>query len=445
VLSIEYKEHRLKKNKELLLVGKYYKYFSEDDNLKFNKNNCCNDHCDGCHDHDGCNDDCHDDCCDDCCHRPKPPHCCPRRGATGATGATGPTGPTGTGVTGGTGPTGATGSTGSTGATGSTGSTGSTGATGLTGPTGATVGATGATGPTGTGGVTGPTGAAGVTGPTGATGTGGVTGTTGSTGSTGLTGATGATGATGTGATGQTGVTGETGSTGSTGSTGAAGVTGPTGAVGITGSTGETGPTGPTGTFEPGEVLFDVNGNGGPPVPVTFGGLLSFESGSLDIFTDNFPNSTVRIETPPPKILIAYGGLFSVIPQLFTFSSTGEVDQVTLNDFMPSFDVGLNPSSIQIFISSDYEINFMVRIDPVATVTSISVGVRINGGSNFITSTLQTGPLSLTEVTLFQGSVIATLNSGDILDLAIQSTEAATFELAPNTNATLSVESFRLF
>jgi hypothetical protein len=429
-----------------------YKYFS-DDNYKFNKHNCCNECC----------DDCCDNCCDECCHNPKPPHCCPRRGVTGATGSTGATGPTGvTGATGSTGPTGptgatgtggvtgttgATGATGLTGATGTgaTGSTGATGAAGVTGPTGAT-GATGLTGATGTGttGSTGATGAAGVTGPTGATGATGLTGatgtgTTGSTGATGAAGVTGPTGATGTGATGPTGVTGATGSTGATGATG---VTGPTGA---TGATGLTGATGPTGTFEPGEVLFDVNGNGGPTVPVTFGGLLSFESGSLDIFTDNFPNSTVRIETPPPKILTAYGGLFSVIPQLFTFSSTGEVEQVTFNDFMPSFDVGLNPSSIQIFISSDYEINFMVRIDQVATVTSISVGVRINGGSNFITSTLQTGPLSLTEVTLFQGSVIATLNSGDILDLAIQSTEAATFELAPNTNATLSVESFRPF
>ena len=78
-------------------MGKYYKYFSEDDNLKFNKNNCCNDccndHCDCCHDN---------DCCDDCCHKPKPPHCCPQRGVTGTTGATGGTGATG--ATGATGP-----------------------------------------------------------------------------------------------------------------------------------------------------------------------------------------------------------------------------------------------------------------------------------------------------------------------------------------------------
>lgn len=82
----------------------------------------------------------------------------------------------------------------------------------------------------------------------------------------------------------------------------------------------------------------------------------------------------------------------------------------------------------------------MIRLGPVAAATTINAGVRLNGGSTFITSTLESSPLSLTDDTIFPGSVIVALGSGSILDLALQSTGAATVSLAAGTNASLSVK-----
>ncbi|HML34806.1 hypothetical protein, partial [Sporomusa sphaeroides] len=329
-----------------------------------------------------------------------------------------------------TGVTGATGATGDTGVTGATGATGDTGVTGATGATGDT-GATGATGATGDTGVTGATGATGDTGPTGATGATGDTGPTGATGATGDTGPTGATGATGdTGPTGATGVTGATGDTGPTGATGADGVTGPTGA---TGANGDTGPTGPTGAFEPGETLFTIDSNGMQGT-VGYGDTLFFLADGIDIAVFE-PPTTVQFKLLPN----AYGGLYSTESQGFNFTAPGEIQQVELPVQMPFFDVSLSVNTIQVFQFGDYEINFMVRVASTATITTISAGVRINGGG-FILSTLQTGVLSTDQDTIFSGSIIMHLNGGEILDLALESTAVSDINLSEDANASLSVK-----
>ena len=79
----------------------------------------------------------------------------------------------------------------------------------------------------------------------------------------------------------------------------------------------------------------------------------------------------------------------------------------------------------------------MIRIAPVETPgQTISAGVRQDG--SFIDSTLQYSPLSTTENTILQGSIIEFL-SGQV-DLAFLSTGAATFDLTQLTNATLMIE-----
>ena len=211
------------------------------------------------------------------------------------------------------------------------------------------------------------------------------------------------------------------------------GIQGEPGPQGATGPQGIQGETGPTGTFEPGEVLFYVNGNGGP-VPIRFGEDLNFISPNLNIFLTDNP-ATVNIDDPP--IETAFGGLYSNVVQSFNFSASGQTEQVQLNNFMPSFNVGTNPNELQVFISGEYEINYMIRIAPVATPgQTISAGVQQNG--SFIDSTLQYSPLSTTENTILQGSVIEFL-SGQV-DLAFLSTGAATFDLTTLTNATLTIE-----
>ena len=127
----------------------------------------------------------------------------------------------------------------------------------------------------------------------------------------------------------------------------------------------------------------------------------------------------------------------AVFIQTFVFTTSGQIEQVQLNNFMPSFDVGTNPNELQIFIPGEYEINYMIRIAPVETPDqTISAGVRQNG--SFIDSTLQYSTLSTTDVTVLQGSVIEFL-SGTV-DLAFLSTDTAALNLTPLTNATLTVE-----
>ncbi len=155
----------------------------------------------------------------------------------------------------------------------------------------------------------------------------------------------------------------------------------------------------------------------------------------MDIFLTDNP-ATVNINDFK-QADTAFGGLYSNIAQSFNFAASGQVEPLQLNNFMPSFNVGQSPNDLQIFIPGEYEINYMIRIAPVATSgQTISAGVRQNG--SFIDSTLQYSPLSTTENTILQGSVIEFL-SGQV-DLAFQSTGAATFDLSMLTNATLTVE-----
>lgn len=409
--------------------------------------------------------------------------CCCYRGAQGEPGPQGPAGPQGpTGATGPQGQSGEAGPTGRQGVPGPQGPTGPQGAPGPLGPTGAT-GSTGPTGATGATGAIGPAGPTGEIGPQGIQGIQGATGPQGERGDQGPRGEQGPEGARGpqgpqgqpgdVGPTGPTGVTGEAGTaetitvrntnTGEPGTDaavidvsgspdhvldftiprGATGPQGPAGAIGATGPQGESGPQGPagpqgeqgvTGTFEPGDVLFYVNGNGGP-IPIRFGEDLNFISPNLDIFLTDNP-ATVNINDFL-KADTAFGGLYSNAAQSFDLSASGQVEQLQQNNTMPSFNIGQSQNELQIYLPGEYEINYMIRIAPVATPgQTISAGVRQDG--NFIDSTMQFSPLSTTEYTILQGSVIEFL-SGQI-DLAFQSTSAATFDLGLRTNATLTVK-----
>lgn len=179
--------------------------------------------------------------------------------------------------------------------------------------------------------------------------------------------------------------------------------------------------------------MFYVNGNGGP-IPIRFGEDLNFISPNLNIFLNDNP-ATVHIEGN--KMDGAFGGIYSNQVQSFNFSVSGQAEQVQLNNFMPSFNVGQGPNDLQIYLPGEYEIHYMIRIAPVAAPgQTISAGVRQNG--SFIDSSLQFSPLSTTETTILQGSIIEFL-SGQV-DLAFLSTGAATFDLTSLTNATLTVE-----
>lgn len=179
--------------------------------------------------------------------------------------------------------------------------------------------------------------------------------------------------------------------------------------------------------------MFYINGNGGP-IPIRFGEDLNFISPNLNIFLYDNP-ATVEINGKAMET--AFGGLYSDTVQTFDFTVSNQVEQIQFNYFMPSFNVGANQNELQIYIPGEYEINYMIRIDPVEIPDrTISTGVRQDG--SFIDSTLQYGTLSTSGNTILQGSVIEFL-SGQV-DLAFRSTGAAAFELASLTNATLSIK-----
>lgn len=177
-----------------------------------------------------------------------------------------------------------------------------------------------------------------------------------------------------------------------------------------------------------------MNGNGGP-IPIRLGEDLNFLSPNLDIFLSDGP-PTVQI-SDDKAIETAFGGLYSNTVQFFDFTAGGQAGQIPLGNFMPAFNIGQNQNELQVFIPGEYEISYMIRIAPVAVPgQTISAGVRQNGG--FIDSTMQFSPLSTTDNTILQGTVIEFL-SGQV-DLAFLSTGTAAFDLAALTNATLTVE-----
>lgn len=316
-------------------------------------------------------------------------------GVTGNTGATGATGLTGVGVTGNTGATGA-GVTGNTGATGLTGVsiTGNTGATGLTG-----IGATGNTGATGLTGVS-------VTGNTGATGLTGVsvTGNTGNTGATGLTGVsvtgnTGATGLTGVSVTGNTGATGSTGATGLTGvsvtgNTGATGltgvsVTGNTGATGLTGAsvTGNTGATGLTGV--------SVTGNTGATGATGLTGVAgNAYYGDMAII-----NNSATLAVPSASTYVKVTPFWQQIKvNNYTFT-TDRLVAGTGTDVEIKWDLGIfSDGATQNVVAAVFQ-----------------NGTLITGSTNSVVTTTGS-PRDMGAV------VVATVASGDTLDLRIQNT-----------------------
>jgi hypothetical protein len=151
--------------------------------------------------------------------------------------------------------------------------------------------------------------------------------------------------------------------------------------------------------------------------------------------------ATVKI-TFDPTAITAYGGLYSDLPQNFVFAGAGEVAQIALGDTMPSFNTVLGSNAVQIVFTGDYEVNFMIRIRALSAA-SVFAGVRV-GSTSFIPSTYQTSPLSLTEVTAFQGSIITALNSGDSLNLALVAAGPSSIDLAANVNASLSVKRLML-
>lgn len=85
--------------------------------------------------------------------------------------------------------------------------------------------------------------------------------------------------------------------------------------------------------------------------------------------------ATVNIESKPLFNTATYGGLYSIEPQTFEFTTSVKITQIMLANTIPSLNVGYDTNFIQIFRPGDYEINFMICIFPNSNNYLISAGV----------------------------------------------------------------------
>ena len=107
---------------------------------------------------------------------------------------------------------------------------------------------------------------------------------------------------------------------------------------------------------------------------------------------------------------------------------------------MPISNVTLGTNTISIQQAGDYEVNYMLLVGTVLIAVGLSAGVRINDATNFIPSTYQTRLLSIATDSFYEGSTIVSLATGDVLDLAVQSTLAVNATLGAGLSAYLTVK-----
>lgn len=138
-----------------------------------------------------------------------------------------------------------------------------------------------------------------------------------------------------------------------------------------------------------------------------------------------------------PPVLPAYGGLYEDALPFIDLPGGGAEVQVPFSETMPFDNITPGANTLIINESGDYRLDFLLLLSSAAIVEPITVYIRANG--IVLPSTLQAHRLSTDEETNISGFTIETLAAGDIIDLAISSTNAFLLQLSPAQNATLMV------
>lgn len=194
-----------------------------------------------------------------------------------------------------------------------------------------------------------------------------------------------------------TGATGATGPQGPRGFTGATGATGPQGPIGLTGATGPQGPQGPIG-------LTGATGPQGPQGPQGPAG----------------PEGENGLKT--------YGGLYSTDTAVLNLTTAFSVLPLGLG--MPAKNVVYGTNTITVNSAGDYELNYGIigSVNPASTIT---LAVEQNGVT--LNAATVTRVFDQAQNISHTGSVIVSLNAGDVLRLAVASSVNSTV-FTPNTN-----------
>lgn len=141
--------------------------------------------------------------------------------------------------------------------------------------------------------------------------------------------------------------------------------------------------------------------------------------------------------TGPANGLNAYGGKYSNTPQTLNLV-IGSATQIPLANNMPNLNTTYTPTnSITVSQAGTYEINYFSNVS-AALGTTITQSIRVNGTN--IPSTIISRALSVGVSSIYSGSTIVTLASGDIIDMAISALLAVGITLGSGVNATLSVK-----
>jgi len=105
---------------------------------------------------------------------------------------------------------------------------------------------------------------------------------------------------------------------------------------------------------------------------------------------------------------------------------------------MPNKNVAYTPSnSITVNQTGVYEINYFSNVS-VTLGTTLTMAIRVNGTN--IPSTVLSRSLSLGTSSIYSGSTIVSLNTGDVIDMALSTLLSVGVTLGSGVNETLSVK-----
>lgn len=141
--------------------------------------------------------------------------------------------------------------------------------------------------------------------------------------------------------------------------------------------------------------------------------------------------------TGPANGLSAYGGKYNNTSSTINIG-LGTQSQIPLPSSMPSLNTTYaQANSITVTQTGIYEINFYMMAS-ATLATTLTFAVRANGTN--ISATVLSRNLSVGANSLYNGSVIVTLNAGSIIDMAVSALVAVGVSLGSGTNASLSVK-----
>ena len=134
--------------------------------------------------------------------------------------------------------------------------------------------------------------------------------------------------------------------------------------------------------------------------------------------------------------LSAYGGRYNDEFQFINLT-IGSTEQVPLPSTMPNSNTTYSDNSITVLEDGVYEINYFMYAS-VKLATLITLAVRNNGTD--IPSTVISRLVEVDTGTIYSGSTIVTLSSGDEIDMAISALVAVGITLGTGVNATLTLK-----